>query len=460
MSNELFEKDINSEIKKLEQVVTNMQISDPLFERLRKFTDEANQTNSILDKVKVIEKYPDLKDLFVYVYDTINFTYGITSANIKKLKHLGCLPENMHYGIFTALGLLNSRTSTGHEAVKLVNTLIRDYPEYEDLIYNILDRNLKTRTDSKLINKVWPGLIPEFNVALAEDYEDKMKIDFSKVKYYASRKCDGVRLLTLIDNEGDIKLISRQGKEFETLEVLKGEIRKLGLRGWVLDGEICIVDENGNENFQGVMKEIRKKDHQIQRPVYMLFDMIPLDDFKQEYYVLEFSKRLRELNSSMNFRNFTSPNLKVLDQNLVTSNDDLAFLKTEAAILKWEGLILRKADSPYEGKRSKNLLKVKAFIDAEYKVKDIEIGPIRHFIDGKETTSEMLSNIIIEHKGNTVGVGSGFTMEQRLYYKDHPEELLGKVVTIKYFEETKNQDGSYSLRFPTVKAIHGNERNT
>lgn len=431
-----------------------------IFERLREFTDEANQTNSILDKVKVIEKYPDLKDLFICVYDTINFTYGITSDNVKKLKHLGCLSDYVHYGLFSVLGSLNSRTSTGHEAVRVVNTLIRDNPEYEDLIYNILDRNLKTRTDAKLINRVWPGLIPEFEVALAETYEPEMNIDFSKVQYYASRKCDGVRLLTLIDNEGSIKLISRQGKEFETLEVLKGEIKRLGLRGWVLDGELCIVDENGNENFQGVMKEIRKKNHQIERPVYMLFDMIPLDDFLKKYYILEFSKRLKELNSTLNFRNFTSPNIRILDQLLVTSKDVLEYFMAEASKNNWEGLILRKADSPYEGKRSKNLLKVKQFKDSEYTVKEIIFGPIRHFIDGKETTSEMLSNIIIEHKGNNVGVGSGFSMEQRLYFKDHPEELLGKVVTVTYFEETKNQDGSFSLRFPTVKTIHGDERNT
>jgi len=66
----------------------------------------------------------------------------------------------------------------------------------------------------------------------------------------------------------------------------------------------------------------------------------------------------------------------------------------------------------------------------------------------------MLSKIIIEHKGNDVGVGSGFTMEQRRDYHRNPKEIIGKTVTIQYFEESKNQDGGYSLRFPVLKHVY------
>ena len=40
----------------------------------------------------------------------------------------------------------------------------------------------------------------------------------------------------------------------------------------------------------------------------------------------------------------------------------------------------------------------------------------------------------------------------------YKHEILNKVITVKYFEETQNQSGNYSLRFPTVKVIHGNKR--
>ena len=34
----------------------------------------------------------------------------------------------------------------------------------------------------------------------------------------------------------------------------------------------------------------------------------------------------------------------------------------------------------------------------------------------------------------------------------------GKIITISYFEETKNQKGGISLRFPTLKVVHGEKR--
>ena len=87
---------------------------------------------------------------------------------------------------------LNKRRITGHAAISAVNAYIRDNEEYKDLIYNIIDKNLKTRTDAKLINSVFPNLIPEFNVALANKYEDYAhKIDFEKELWFASRKLDG-----------------------------------------------------------------------------------------------------------------------------------------------------------------------------------------------------------------------------------------------------------------------------
>ena len=70
----------------------------------------------------------------------------------------------------------------------------------------------------------------------------------------------------------------------------------------------------------------------------------------------------------------------------------------------------------------------------------------------------MLSSVEIEHKGNTVNVGSGFTIGERLFFKENPEQLIGKTITVKYFEETSDCNGKASLRFPTIKAIHGERR--
>ena len=117
--------------------------------------------------------------------------------------------------------------------------------------------------------------------------------------------------------------------------------------------------------------------------------------------------------------------------------------------------MLRK-DVSYEGKRTKNLLKVKKFHDAEYEVLGWDVDTHEVVRDGKSESMTMLSQVWIEHKNHLVKVGSGFTQEQRLEYMDG--SIVGKLITVQYFEETHNQEGGISLRFPTVKHIYDSKR--
>ena len=132
---------------------------------------------------------------------------------------------------------------------------------------------------------------------------------------------------------------------------------------------------------------------------------------------------------------------------------------TDADVNGYEGVMLRK-NVGYEGKRSKNLLKCKKFFDAEYEVLDVDFDTHRIIRDGKEVKERMLSQVWIEHKGYRVAVGSGWNQAQRLWYASNymNESIVGKTITVQYFEETKNQEGGISLRFPTVKHVYENGR--
>ena len=68
---------------------------------------------------------------------------------------------------------------------------------------------------------------------------------------------------------------------------------------------------------------------------------------------------------------------------------------------------------------------------------------------------DVVSAIKIAHKGNIVSVGSGLSKEQRLRWYEHPEEIIGEIVTIQYFEETKDsKTETFSLRFPVLKHVY------
>ena len=208
-----------------------------------------------------------------------------------------------------------------------------------------------------------------------------------------------------------------------------------------------------SEKFSEVMKQIRKKDHTIVNPKYLVFDVISGAEFRSKTGSNKYLNRYAELVDLIKGYNHIS----AVSQDVIADEAHYADLMNEADNNGWEGLILRK-NVGYEGKRSKNMLKCKSFKDAEYKVIDLEFGPFRMIENGLEVTKEVLSNVVIEHKGNRVSVGSGFSIAEREYFKANPNEILNKIITVKYFQETQNQTGSWSLRFPTVKVIHGNKR--
>jgi DNA ligase-1 len=424
------------------------------FDYLQSFIDEMKESSSGNYKIETIKKHSDsefLQKIFNYTYNPYK-KYNVTSKNCKKNSEL--LGHTNTYGsIFTLLDDLANRVCTGHTAIANVNRFILENIQYEDLIFNIIDRDLKMGASTSSINKVIPGCIPTFKVALANPYNVK-RVDFQSGDWYGSRKLDGVRCICRKEND-IVTFLSRSGKEFLTLGNLENEILKIK-GNFILDGEICMVDENGNEDFQGIMKQIRKKNHKIEKPKFFVFDYLTLEQFDNQTGVTPLTFRL-EIGKRSLPENINSDMLEFLPQEQLTTEEQFTEMAKDAEEAGFEGIMVRK-NVGYEGKRSHNLLKVKKFHDAEYTVLETINGNIRWTENGKQVERECLSSIIIEHKGCRVSVGSGFSKEQREMYYESPQDIIGKTVTIQYFEESKNQTGGYSLRFPVLKHVYANGR--
>jgi DNA ligase-1 len=420
---------------------------------LIEFIKEMRATSSSTEKTAIIAQSN------AFIHNVLEATYNpykqyyVTSKTCKK--NSGLFKYNTYATIFELLDDLSSRKITGHDAVAAVNGFVIancDTVRLEDIIYSIIDKDLKIRCGAKVINKAKPNLIPEFNVALAQEYKGKCDWDD---RWYASRKLDGVRCLAVVNYEGECTLYSRMGKELTTLNKVKEAIENTGIINYVFDGEICLMDDNGDEDFKGIMKELRRKDHQIENPVFMVFDMIHKPEFDAGKGDTPLTERLRTLRAWLGGRFTDQTILKYVDQAVITDGRHFDMWGQIATDNKWEGFMLRK-NVGYEGKRSKNLVKVKKFYDAEYEVLDFDVDNHEVVRDGKSETMEMLSQVWIEHKGHRVKVGSGWTQEQRLQYMDG--SIVGKTITVQYFEETTNDKGGISLRFPTVKVVHGEKR--
>ena len=120
-------------------------------EELQQFVNQMRATSSSLDKVEILKQQPEfIQKVLEYTYNPYK-QYYVTSKTCKK--NSGLFKYNTHETIFSLLDDLTNRKYTGHDAIAQINGFITANPGYEDLIYSVIDKDLKTRTGAKVINK-------------------------------------------------------------------------------------------------------------------------------------------------------------------------------------------------------------------------------------------------------------------------------------------------------------------
>lgn len=422
------------------------------------FVDEITSSNSRLFKESVLTKYKDDEAVKYY----LNFIYNpyiITGISDKKLhkKLDGCAGEiDVPHDVKEMLEYIKvNNTGRDIDLLRLANFeyFCFDEPWMEELFNKIVIKNLPLGIDAKTINKVIPGLIPEFNVMLANKYFEKPEVVEGKA-FAITTKIDGSRIIALKEN-GVVSFYSRQGQEYEGLVDLEEEMKTIMPDNICLDGELTLLDPGkltSKEQYKETMK-ISRKDGEKHGLKMLVFDIMPVSDFKAQKSSYIYSERramLDELFMKYNLTYFDC--LPVLYEGTDTEE-----------IIKWldyntshgeEGVMINLLDAKYEFKRTNALLKVKKFQDIDLEI----IG----FEEGTGQNTGKLGAVLVRYKdGNVVKVGSGFTNSE-IYDKDgnlihqddrkeiwnHQSEWLGRIISIRYFEETTNQNGGKSLRFP------------
>ena len=440
-----------------------------------RFVTELRNTNSRILKEEILEKYwkeekewikkyptnNTLENLFHYVYD-YDKQYYVTSANIlkKNLTEKGLFAGKKYDNLWSLLDDLSNRVITGHQAIMAVQQFLKGlYNEkWEKLVLDIIDKDLKCGLSEVTINKVCGDVIKTYDCCLAQKFDAKKHILTSD--WVIERKLDGARV-QIINKNGQIRAFSRQGKEFTTLGKVIDELRGKMPENKVFDGEVCLVDEKGLESFQGIMKEIKRKDHTIENPLVLCFDMLTLEEFENKKGTTHYTAHMERLKEWYNLQKWNTQNKVAKHLSIVNyeyySPKVLEEWSKRVQEYGWEGLMFRK-DVGYEGKRTNNLLKFKSFLDAEFRVEAIEEGDAQELIDGKMVKIKCVGSLIINYKGSKVGVGTGLSLAQRKRWYEHPEEIIGKQICVKFFEETIDQNGNPSLRFPVLKFIFDEDR--
>lgn len=236
--------------------------------------------------------------------------------------------------------------------------------------------------------------------------------------YLVSEKLDGVRAIW--DGQS---MKTRSGR------VIKAPAWFVdALPAMALDGELWIARQCFDE-VSGIVRREVPIDAEWRKVRYMLFELPGAGG--------TFAERVEQMQAIVAKANL--PWLQVIEQRPAVNRENLKKWLARVVRQGGEGLMLHRADAPYETGRGDNLLKLKPSLDAE--------GVVVRHLPGKGKYEGMLGALEIRlAEGKLLRLGSGFSDEQR---KNPPPP--GAVVTYRYRDLTAND----VPRFATFVRVRG-----
>ena len=384
------------------------------------------------------------KKILMYAYNDMQ--YGVKKTTISKME-FNPDADYLWNNIWSMFEDLAKSNINNDLVLKISNTIGYFANEnVRDLLIRVLLKDLKIGMNVKSINKAINGLIPMFDVMKASSYDDKNSIGFnkkaSKCGYMMMIKENGIRG-EIIKENGHIVVKSRQNKIVEGFDELDKAFQNMP-DGYLYEGEILKVGEfnTSKEQFKETDKiySIKGKKRNL---MIKLFDLIPLDKFNEGEWGVKAIERKKMLKEFVDKNNH--PLVQFAD--IIYQGTDISIIQKKLEEVSKdgykEGLMVMLNDGKYEAKRTKLILKCKLFNTIDLRVVDIK--------ESKEKPGTMGSAIVM-YKGNTVGV-SGWKEEDKIYYYQNPQELIGKIIEIKFKEVTVDKNGVESLQFPNVVRI-------
>ena len=418
-----------------------------------KLFKQIQNTSSTNDKKSIIVANKDnelFKKCLKFLLDS-NLVTGISSKKLgKKLSDMTFSTQDECHSFEEVMEYLLKHNSGKDYDIFAMQLFLKTVPENDREFYEqMITKKFKLGADKKVVNACIPGLIPSWDIQQA--YPLSEKNEPKEGEWFAlSQKLNG-------NNCSFYKgrLISRQGKEFTGLQHIIDDIQKLPKHeNFFFNGELVrkntdnISDE---ENFQ-IGTGIINSDSEDKTCIYFkIYEVLPNEEFEKGESKLTYKDRRHDVLNPLAIT-ISRNNLENIEVVPIlyegTDKSKIDELLAEMDSKGLEGLMLNK-DTKWKNKRNNGILKVKSFKSADLLCTGVAEG------EGKY--KDTLGLIKCDYKGFELGVGSGFTDEQRRYYWNNPNEIIGKIVEVKYKNETKNKQGGLSVQFPTFITIRNDK---
>lgn len=371
----------------------------------------ANKGNDVLKKVFWYAYNPKIK-YFIKKRPKIQFwntTYELMSA-VRELHHV-----------------IADRVKTGNSAIEHFQFLLSNLsPDDQEVLYRIVERDLRCGVNAKLLNKAWgKDFIPEYPVLLCGKFNQKTE---TKIKYPAffQLKMDSSRINAEFEYGRCISLTTRNGnvldiKSFNPVTITSNE-------HCIIDGELMwkypdgtIAERKISNGY--VTKAVRGTiTPEEEKGLYIVaWDYVKYSEFETGIGTVPYRERLDLLAGAISQ---SGEKIQLVETCIVNSKEEALKRYDEYIELGEEGGILKNFDMMWQNKRSNFALKLKAEDPADLLVVGFEYGkPGTQF-------QNVLGSLICETSCGKlrVNVGSGFKHNER----NDPDSYLNKIIKVKY----------------------------
>lgn len=417
--------------------------------------------NAKLEILEVNRKNELLKRAFVAAQDpyTVFYVNKFAMPSVGVASHDIGDDEFLEDFLDFITGQLATRKLTGNAAKE---ALVRrfasfDTPELQKWCQRILLKNLRCGVQESSINKVWPGIVKSFAVALA----CTLKSDFVKgegikileeVKYpvRVEPKLDGLRCIAM-KQAGVVTFYTRNGTVLESMPKIKAALEAADYDNVVLDGEGMAADWNESSSVmmsgRGSDKSHAKDDSNL---YYNVFDAMPVSEWAAQVSTIPYSERCKLVaDVVLKCVTFDGAPARVRQVPHINAQDEAQLKAYFSNCMDdgYEGVMLKTLDSVYRWKRSDNIVKLKPCVTYE----GVVCG---HYEGRRGTKREGLFGgfEVLLPNGVVTRLGGGFTDALKAQIQlEGPDTFLGKICECEAQPDPLTADGltkDGKMRFP------------
>lgn len=413
-------------------------------------------TSGTNDKIALLKSYADdpvVRTVFEFAYNPrikywIKKRPSVSPNNDIAIDLIGAL-SNIKVNIC-------NRELTGNEAIEFVSMILGKLPvDDQEVLYRIIERDLKCGVSAKTINKVWKDLIPEYPVLLCSKFNEKTEKNI-KYPWILQCKMDSCRISLEFDGGKFVSATTRNGNIldiscFDDIEIATHE-------RCILDGELMWRHPDGRVAERKVSNGYVTKAvrgtitaEEAEGLYVVLWDYIPYGDFLNEYCSVGYTTRFKFVGLAVPSN---QTKLQIVESEIVNSREEVMQKYQRNLERGDEGCILKAMDGIWEAKRSKYQLKLKSELTADLKVISFEYGTSGTQFEG------MLGSLICETECGRlrVNVGSGF--KHKRGERDNPESYVGKIIEVKYNCIITNRDSDIKSLFLPIYVGVRDDKNT